>query len=128
EVGGDPQRFGISLEKFYERCAARLHEHPHSMLATSTHDTKRSEDVRARIAAISELPAVWKKSLRRWHSRNRRLRREIDGAKAPDRNELYLLYQTLLGTWPFEPLPRKPHEHYVQRIQDYMVKAIKEAK
>jgi len=125
EVGGDPQRFGMSPENFYARSSARLREHPHAMLTTTTHDTKRSEDTRARIAAISEIPSLWRKSLRRWHTINQHFRTEIDGEWAPDRNEEYLLYQTLLGTWPQEPFTR---EAYVQRIQDYMIKALKEAK
>lgn len=128
EVGGEPGRFGIRPGGFFERGLARLKEHPHAMLATTTHDTKRSEDARVRLAAISEFPALWKKSLRRWQTRNRRLKREIEGEQAPDANEEYLLYQTLLGTWPLEPLTPETRATYVQRIQDYMIKAIKEAK
>ena len=128
EVGGEPQRFGMAPADFFARSAARLKEHPHAMLATTTHDTKRSEDNRARLAAISEFPALWRKSLRRWQARNRRLRREIDGEFAPDPNEEYLLYQTLLGTWPMEPLTPETRAAYAQRIQDYMIKALKEAK
>ena len=128
EVGGEPGRFGMAPGKFLERCAARLKEHPHAMLATTTHDTKRSEDARARLAAISEFPVPWRKSLRRWQTRNRRLKREIEGEWAPDANEEYLLYQTLLGTWPLEPLTPQARDAYVRRIQDYMIKAMKEAK
>ncbi len=124
EVGGEPQHFGDSVETFHAQNIARREELPHSMLATSTHDTKRSEDVRTRLAAISELPGVWRKSLRRWRSGNRKHKRDVEGEMAPDANEEYLLYQTLLGTW----LPEGPTEEYVSRIQDYMTKAIKEAK
>jgi len=74
------------------------------MLATSTHDTKRGEDVRARIAAVSELPREWAQDLKRWHTANRRHRVEIDGEYAPDNNEEALIYQTLLGSWPLDPL------------------------
>jgi len=128
EVGGEPQRFGFSREAFYERCRRRLEEHPHALLATSTHDTKRSEDVRTRIAVISEMPAQWRKSVRHWRSMNRRYKREIEGESAPDANEEYLIYQTLLGTWPVETCSREALETYLRRIQDYLVKAVKEAK
>jgi len=101
------------------------------LLTTSTHDTKRSEDVRARIAAISELPDVWRRSLQRWRAANRRWKRTINDLEAPDTNEEYLLYQTLLGTWPVqlngEP-ERSATSEYVERIQAYMAKALHEAK
>ncbi len=125
EVGGEPQHFGASRETLHQQNAARQKDFPHAMLATSTHDTKRSEDVRARLAALSEIPAEWRRALVRWRSLNRRHAAEVGGESAPDANEEYLLYQTLLGTWPFDG---KPDEHYIPRIQDYMTKAIKEAK
>jgi (1->4)-alpha-D-glucan 1-alpha-D-glucosylmutase len=128
EVGGEPDRFGMTPAGFFERSAARLKDNPHAMLATTTHDTKRSEDTRARLAAISEFPALWKKSLRRWQARNRGFKKEFEGEWAPDANEEYLLYQTLLGTWPLAPLTAETRPVYVQRIQDYMIKALKEAK
>ncbi len=128
EVGGDPGTFGAEVETFHQRNASRRAEFPHSMLATSTHDTKRSEDVRARLAALSEMPAEWARALRRWSSANRKHRREIDGENAPDANEEYLLYQTLLGTWPLAPMSAEEHGNYVRRIQDYMLKALHEAK
>jgi len=128
EVGGDPGEFGETLEAFHRQNAARLVELPNSMLATSTHDTKRSEDVRARLAAISEMPRDWTQALRRWHTANRKHRREIDGEWAPDHNEEALLYQTLLGSWPLSPLDETTRPAYVQRIQDYMLKALHEAK
>ena len=128
EVGGDPGEFGATLETFHRQNAARLAEFPNGMLATSTHDTKRSEDVRARIAAISELPREWAQDLKRWQTANRRHRVEIDGEYAPDHNEEALLYQTLLGSWPLDPLDDTTRPAYVQRIQDYMVKALHEGK
>ncbi len=128
EVGGDPGEFGAELETFHRQNLARLEDFPHSMLATSTHDTKRSEDVRARIAALSEIPDQWARALRRWSSANRKHRRQIDGELAPDTNEEYLLYQTILGTWPLAPMSAEEHGIYVRRIQDYMVKALHEAK
>lgn len=128
EVGGDPGTFGASVERFHEQCKTRLALSPHTLLATSTHDTKRSEDVRARIAALTELPRDWANAVRRWHQANRRLRQEIAGELAPDANEEYLLYQTLVGTWPLSPMLPAQHAEYVGRIQAYMVKAGHEAK
>jgi len=128
EVGGEPSDFGATVETFHRQNAARLAEVPHSMLATSTHDTKRSEDVRARLAVLSEMPKDWGQALRRWHTANQKHRSKIDGEWAPDHNEEALLYQTMLGSWPLEPLDVQTRPIYVQRIQDYMVKALHEAK
>src|SRR6059036_2250006 len=131
EVGGQPQQFGLSIEAFHERNLDRQRNWPTTLLATSTHDTKRGEDVRARIVAISEVPDLWRRSLQRWGVANRRSKRTINDAEAPDANEEYLLYQTLLGTWPMrangEPEP-EPSDDYVERIQAYMAKALHEAK
>jgi len=131
EVGGQPQRFGLKVEDFHQRNLDRQKDWPATLLATSTHDTKRSEDVRARMAAISEMPEIWRRSLGRWRRLNRRWKKRIDENEAPDRNEEYLLYQTLLGTWPLEPfleLSTEVRQSYVTRIQQYMAKALKEAK
>jgi (1->4)-alpha-D-glucan 1-alpha-D-glucosylmutase len=131
EVGGEPQQFGLSVEAFHERNMDRQRNWPATLLATSTHDTKRSEDVRARIAAISEVPELWRRSLQRWRVANRRWKRTINDLEAPDANEEYLLYQTLLGTWPMrpdgEPEPSATPD-YVERIQTYTAKALHEAK
>lgn len=128
EVGGEPQHFGGTPELFHKQNAVRRSDFPHAMLATSTHDTKRAEDTRARIAALSELPAQWRRTIQRWRTINRKHKREVDGELAPSANEEYLLYQTLLGSWPLHPRSREEHEAYIARIQDYMTKAIKEAK
>lgn len=128
EVGGEPQHFGGTPELFHKQNAARRSDFPHAMLATSTHDTKRAEDTRARMAALSELPSQWRRSIQRWRTINRKHKTEIDGESAPDANEEYLIYQTLLGSWPLTPRSREEHESYVARIQDYMTKAVKEAK
>jgi (1->4)-alpha-D-glucan 1-alpha-D-glucosylmutase len=131
EVGGDPQQFTLSIDAFHERNLDRQRNWPAGLLATSTHDTKRSEDVRARIVAISEVPELWRRSLQHWHTANRRWKRSVNDLEAPDANEEYLLYQTLLGTWPIqangeaEPVPAP---EYIERIQAYMAKALKEAK
>jgi len=102
EVGGEPQRFGTTVAAFHRQNQERLRDWPAAMLATSTHDTKRSEDVRARISVLSELPEQWRTALTRWSRWNRRKKIDVDGTPAPHRNEEYLLYQTLLGVWPFE--------------------------
>ncbi|HEY3602607.1 MAG TPA: malto-oligosyltrehalose synthase, partial [Chthoniobacterales bacterium] len=131
DVGGEPERFGLRLEEFHRHNLDRLENWPATLLATSTHDTKRSEDVRARIAVISELPEQWRRSLGKWRMLNRRWKKRIDENQAPDGNEEYLLYQTLLGSWPLEPfreLSEQAHAEYVGRIQQYTAKALKEAK
>jgi (1->4)-alpha-D-glucan 1-alpha-D-glucosylmutase len=131
EVGGEPQQFGISVDIFHQRNQQRHRDWPATMLATSTHDTKRSEDVRARMVAISEMPELWRRSLQRWRTVNRRWKKRIDDAEAPDSNEEYLLYQTLVGTWPVDHLGVAAHQtspEYVERIQSYMAKALNEAK
>src|SRR5213076_1872973 len=100
EVGGEPHFFGLSVEAFHQHNLRRQRNWPDSLLATSTHDTKRSEDVRARMLAISEIPQLWGRSLQKWRTANRRFKKQIDEAEAPDADEEYLLYQTLLGAWP----------------------------
>lgn len=128
EVGGDPGDFGAPVEAFHRANAARLAEFPNGLLASSTHDTKRSEDVRARIAVISEMPKEWTQALRRWHTANRGHRVEIDGEIAPDHNEEALLYQTLVGSWPLVEVDVEERAVLLQRLQDYMLKAVREAK
>ena len=128
EVGGDPAATGLSVEAFHRQNTLRLAALPHCMLTTSTHDTKRSEDTRARLAALAELPEEWGSAVRRWQVMNRKHCREIDGETAPDANEEYLLYQTLLGVWPLEGLHEGNRAEFIQRIQDYMLKAGHEAK
>ena len=126
EVGGTPQFFGISLERFHERNRARLAETPHTLLASTTHDTKRSEDTRARIAVLSEMPTEWQNWIYEWRKINSALKHNIEGEFAPSANEEYLLYQTLLGTWPLSPAA--VDQTYLERMQRYLLKAIKEAK
>jgi len=124
EVGGDPSRFGVSSTALHQANLERARLWPHSMLATSTHDTKRSEDVRARIAVLSELPELWKQHLSRWSQLSRNKRHQVDDAPAPDREDEYLLYQTLAGLWS----PELPTERLIERLQAYMTKAGREAK
>ena len=131
EVGGEPQQFGLSTDAFHQRNITRQRDWPSTLVATSTHDTKRSEDVRARMVAISEVPQLWRRSLQRWRAANRHWKRTIEEAQAPDGNEEYLLYQTLLGVWPMESsgeASKSPKPEFIARIQAYMAKALKEAK
>ena len=127
EVGGEPDRFGVSASAFHHLTAERHEDWPHAMLATSTHDTKRGEDVRARINVLSELPDEWRERLVRWARINRSRRREIDGEPAPSRNDEHLLYQTLLGAWPLGEVDERAMEEFRGRIKAYMEKAIREA-
>ncbi len=128
EVGGDPLQFGISVQTFHERMRQRRAHWPASMCTTSTHDTKRSEDVRARINVLSEIPQDWKARILRWSALNKGYKTEVDGMLAPDRNEEYLLYQTLIGAWPFHAMDEDECKSFSDRIQAYMAKALKEAK
>ncbi|MDD5389781.1 MAG: malto-oligosyltrehalose synthase [Gallionellaceae bacterium] len=128
DVGGEPRRFGISVTAFHGATRARALSWPHNMLATSTHDSKRSEDMRARLNVLSEIPAAWKLMLKRWRRLNRGRKRLIDGVEAPSRNDEYLLYQTLIGTWPLTPPDDDALADYRSRIDAYMIKALREAK
>ena len=128
EVGGDPDTFGVSIRAFHADAKYRQLHWPHEMLATSTHDTKRSEDTRVRIDVLSELPSLWRQLLARWRRMNRLRKREIDGRPAPGPNQEYLLYQTLLGSWPLEELDAAALRAYAERIAAYMIKASREAK
>lgn len=128
EVGGEPDRFGLSAEKLHRYAEDRRANWPYSLSCLSTHDTKRSEDVRARINVLSEIPDEWNQHIRRWRELNQHHRRYIDEEYVPDRNEEYLLYQTLVGAWPLEPLDDEQHQHFLERIQAYMTKALHEAK
>jgi (1->4)-alpha-D-glucan 1-alpha-D-glucosylmutase len=131
EVGGEPQLFGVTVEAFHQRNVRRQQDWPASLLATSTHDTKRSEDVRARMLAISEIPELWGRTLNKWRTANRRFKKQLEDMEAPDAGEEYLLYQTLLGTWPIDvngaPVS-SPDDAFIRRMQAYMGKALKEAK
>jgi len=128
EVGGDPRKFATSIAEFHRTNQERMAGWPHAMLCSSTHDSKRSEDVRARINVLSEIPALWRQQLRRWRDWNQTKKRTIDGQCAPTRNDEYLLYQTLAGMWPFESLDDARWKEFTERIEQYMLKAAREAK
>jgi (1->4)-alpha-D-glucan 1-alpha-D-glucosylmutase len=128
DVGGMPGRFGAQLEAFHGQNLERLKTFPHAMIATSTHDSKRGEDVRARINALSEIPEQWQRVLMKWSRLNRSKGQLLDGQRVPDRNEEYLLYQTLLGVWPLGEMNQAGFEEFKGRIKDYQIKAAREAK
>jgi (1->4)-alpha-D-glucan 1-alpha-D-glucosylmutase len=125
EVGGEPDRFGTPPEALHAWFGRRP---PYGLSATSTHDTKRSEDVRARLNALSEMPEAWKAATLRWGRANRRGRSIVEAQSYPSRNEEFLLYQTLVGTWPLTPMTPKDESAYRDRIVAYMKKAMREAK
>jgi len=127
DVGGDPSEFGMPASRFHRASAHRAKHWPHTMLATSTHDNKRSEDVRARIDVISEMAAGWRLQLAKWRRMNARRKTDVDEAPAPGRNDEYLLYQTLLGSFPVGARGAALAQ-YRSRICAYMQKAIREAK
>src|SRR5260221_4131164 len=128
EVGGSPRQFGVTPDEFHSRNLKRAEDWPYSMLATSTHDTKRSEDVRARLDVLSEMPKLWGAQVFKWRKANRTRKRLLpDGRRVPDLNEEYLLYQTLVGSWPFAFQEHQPEE-YISRIKQYMTKAVHEPK
>ena len=128
EVGGVPERFGISVEAFHGQNIERSKSSPLALLATSTHDTKRGEDVRTRISVLSEMPEIWKRCVQRWSRFNRKNKMVVDGRPVPERNEEYFLYQTLVGAWPMENTSGSVFALFRQRIREYMLKAVREAK
>lgn len=135
EVGGHPEKFGLPLDEFHNQNRERLATWPFSFLATSTHDTKRSEDVRARINVLSEIPDEWRKAISRWRRWNARKKNVVDGWPIPDGNDEYHLYQTLVGAWPIEDedqgeefLAQPEFAEWRERVAAYMHKAIMEAK
>lgn len=128
EVGGEPDLYGSRITAFHTDAQYRAKHWPHEMLATSTHDTKRSEDVRARISVLSEMPGAWRLAVDRWRRFNRTRRREIAGLPAPSPDDEYLFYQTLIGSWPLDETAEAGLDDYRQRVEAYMLKAAREAK
>lgn len=128
EVGGEPDKVGVTPDALHLWMAERAKKWPHGLSSSSTHDTKRSEDVRARINVLSELAGEWKQAAGRWARINRKARVMIDGESYPSRNEEYLLYQTLIGSWPHGTLTAEQEREYRGRINAYMLKTMREAK
>ncbi|MEH2290196.1 malto-oligosyltrehalose synthase [Nostoc sp.] len=125
EVGGNPGHFGIPVTKFHAFNKQHQATWPHTMNTTATHDTKRGEDVRARLNVLSEIPDEWDQQVNTWSAINRGHRSDRNGFAIPDRNDEYFLYQTLVGAFPFA---EHEHESFVERVKDYIIKAIREAK
>ncbi len=125
EVGTGPLRFGIELDEFHAFNLHRMSCWPHAMNATATHDTKRGEDVRARLNVLSEMPDEWECRLWEWHEINLSRKIQIGNRAAPENDDEYLLYQTLLGAYPFD---RTEYPTFIERIKAYLIKAAREAK
>jgi (1->4)-alpha-D-glucan 1-alpha-D-glucosylmutase len=125
EVGGRPGHFGCTLAEFHHFNTKKRDLWPDSLNATSTHDTKRGEDARARINVLSEMPDEWRKNLRAWIKINRGKKKRLGDLAVPDRNDEYFFYQTLIGAWPFADAE---YPEFVARIKEYIVKAVREAK
>ncbi|WP_263769566.1 malto-oligosyltrehalose synthase [Propionivibrio soli] len=132
EVGGDPRTFGTAVEDFHAANERAGCSHPFGLLASSTHDTKRSEDVRARINVLSEMSGAWRLALRRWGRLNAGRKMRVGAEHAPAPNDEYLLYQTMLGVWPMQStdadLDAETASDLVARLEAYMLKAAREAK
>lgn len=128
DVGSDPDQFGMSVAAFHFASRDRALRWPDTMLTTSTHDAKRSEDVRARINVISELPAAWRLSTRRWSRMNRCHKRVVHGHIAPSRNDEYLLYQLLVGSLPAGEIDDAGLADYARRIEQAWLKSARESK
>jgi (1->4)-alpha-D-glucan 1-alpha-D-glucosylmutase len=129
EVGSSIKSFGISADYFHACNQDRLQNAPDSMLTTSTHDTKRSEDVRNHLNVLSEMPTQWSSIIRRWIRMNARHKQKLsDGRIAPDANEEYLIYQTIVGAWPWQMETLEDRSEFLERIKQYCGKALNEAK
>jgi len=128
EVGGHPSTFGLRTEAFHGQNIERSKRWPLTMVATSTHDAKRSEDVRARLHVLSELPYEWREQLKQWSGIARKFKVSLHGKRVPDRPDEYLLYQTLLGAWPHGDAGPEEMAEFNERIKQYMLKAARESK
>ena len=128
EVGGNPDRFGISIAAFHQNNQTRMRYWPHSMLNTSTHDSKRSEDVRARINVLTEMANEWYQRLKLWSMQNRSYKSRIDDSRSPSKNDEYAFYQNLLGAWPLEPLDDKGRAEFIDRMKNMTLKTSRESK
>jgi len=125
EVGGEPDRFAVTVDRFHDFNLRRMKTFPHSLSTSSTHDTKRGEDVRARLAVLSEIPREWKEQVRAWKRLNASRKKKVNDLPVPDSNDEYFLYQTLIGAYPFN---REELADFTVRIKKHVVKAAREAK
>lgn len=131
EVGGDPAQFGVAPEDLHRYFADRRRRWPHALSTLSTHDTKRSEDVRARLNVLSEMPEEWPRQVARWSELNAPHRSTVNGSAVPDHGLEYTIYQRLLGAWPLEASTcdgGAAPEEFVRRVHACTVKALRESK
>ncbi|WP_445502911.1 malto-oligosyltrehalose synthase [Microvirga sp. G4-2] len=131
EVGGDPGHFGLTLQEFHEANAKRASDWPYAMIATATHDTKRGEDARARLLALSEIPEEWEEAVSLWREAISPYLSDVNGSAAPDANDQVILLQALLGAWPLELLDGDDGQKlasFHERMKGYVTKALREAK
>ncbi len=137
EVGGEPDHFGVPLASFHKTNAQRIRRFPNAMLGTSTHDTKRGEDTRARLAVLSSMPDEWSRQVQSWSRLVRARRGDVEGTAPPDRSDEYLFYQLLVGSWPVELLDARATDseagrqglaEYGKRIEGALEKSMREAK
>jgi (1->4)-alpha-D-glucan 1-alpha-D-glucosylmutase len=115
EVGGDPQRYGVAPSAFHKANSDRANKWPHALLTTSTHDTKRGEDTRARLAVLADMPEEWGRQVLVWSRLLRARRGDINGDAPPDRNDEYLFYQLLIGSWPAQLFDHRPYPAWPPR-------------
>ncbi len=125
DVGGDPDHFGVAVDEFHDFNRRRRERWPQTMNATATHDTKRGEDARSRINVLSEFPQEWERRLRSWSKINRAKKARVKDLEAPDRNDEYFLYQTLIGSFPLDSWREAT---FIERLKAYLIKAVREAK
>ncbi len=128
DVGSEPRRFGLTCAAFHQANLQRARHRPHNLLATSTHDSKRSEDLRARLNVLSEIPALWEDTALQLRELGERFTTEADGVQTPLPHDLWALYQALVGIWPTHSTEPGERQELRERIQQYMVKAMREAK
>jgi (1->4)-alpha-D-glucan 1-alpha-D-glucosylmutase len=130
EVGGDPDKFGTGIDEFHRMNAERLERWPHSLLSSTTHDTKRGEDARTRISLLSEMPEEWGSRVARWRELNAPARTTLGGEPAPSANDEYLFYQALLGAWPLDldPADGAGLAALADRLKAFLAKAVREGK
>ena len=130
EVGANPDQFALSPAAFHRACAQRARRYPAAMLATATHDHKRGEDLRARLAVLSEIPQEWARTVLEWRELNAPLKAQIDQARGPDAIDEYVLYQMMVGAWPLDLAPgdRAGVTAFGARLREWQLKAVREAK
>nr|MBP7566828.1 malto-oligosyltrehalose synthase [Burkholderiaceae bacterium] len=128
DVGGDPRTFGTPPKAFHAVCESQAAERPNWLLGSSTHDSKRSEDVRTRLDVLAEMPAEWAAAVHEWRTLADAFAGSVAGLRAPTRNDEYLLYQTLVGVWPLVPTDEAARQDLRERVGAYMLKAMREAK